>query len=122
MCGNPFVAVVGASRQSIQRTGLIVKVFRNKELAMVFAPFSRNSSFWRPADACSFASNLLLSGYQRATDNNGTPQCCHRSISIVADGRLDVCDGAHWAFVMKKSQRPPPSLRDRTCHPPGARH
>jgi hypothetical protein len=38
---------------------------------MVFAPFSRNSSFWRPADACSFASNLLLSGYQRATDNNG---------------------------------------------------
>ena len=38
---------------------------------MVFAPFSRNSSFWRPADACSFASKLLLSGYQRATDNNG---------------------------------------------------
>ncbi len=22
--------------------------------------------------------------------------------SIVADGRLEVCDGAHWAFVMKK--------------------
>src|ERR1019366_829142 len=43
--------VVGASRQSIQRTGLIVKVFRNKELDMAFAPFSRNSSFWRPADA-----------------------------------------------------------------------
>jgi hypothetical protein len=22
-------------------------------------------------------------------------------MSIVADGRFDVCDGAHWAFVMK---------------------
>src|SRR5271166_5985599 len=41
----------------------------------------------------------------------------HRSISIVDDGRLEVCDGAHWAFVMKKSQRPRPSLRDRTGHP-----
>jgi hypothetical protein len=26
---------------------------------MVFAPFSRDSSFWRPADACSFASKLV---------------------------------------------------------------
>jgi hypothetical protein len=33
---------------------------------------------------------------------SGTLLCCHRSISIVADGRFDVCDGAHWAFVMKK--------------------
>jgi hypothetical protein len=32
----------------------------------------------------------------------GTPRPCYRSISIVADGRLGVCDGAHWAFVMKK--------------------
>ncbi len=32
--------------------------------------------------------------------------------SIVADGRLDVCDGAHWAFVMKKSQTPRLSDRD----------
>jgi len=24
--------------------------------------------------------------------------------SIVADGRLEVCDGAHWAFVMKKDE------------------
>jgi len=32
----------------------------------------------------------------------GTPQPCYRSISIVADGRLEVCDGAHCAFVMKK--------------------
>ena len=47
----------------------------------------------------------------------GTPRACYRSISIVSDGRLGVCDGAHWAFVMKKSQRPRPSLRDRTGHP-----
>jgi hypothetical protein len=33
--------------------------------------------------------------------------------SIVADGQLGVCDGAHGVFVMKKSQRPRPSLRDR---------
>jgi len=39
----------------------------------------------------------------------GTPLSCHRSITIVADGRLEVCDGAHWAFVMKKSQRIRPS-------------
>ena len=32
----------------------------------------------------------------------GTPRPCYRSISIVADGRLEVCDGAHCAFVMKK--------------------
>jgi hypothetical protein len=31
----------------------------------------------------------------------GTPRSCYRSISIIADGRLEVCDGAHWAFVMK---------------------
>ena len=30
-----------------------------------------------------------------------------RSIYIVADGRLGVCDGAHWAFVMKKVKSPP---------------
>ena len=24
--------------------------------------------------------------------------------SIVAEGRVDVCDGAHWAIVMKKGQ------------------
>jgi len=35
----------------------------------------------------------------------GTPWACYRSIFIVADGRLDVCDGAHWAFVMKKKYR-----------------
>jgi len=50
----------------------------------------------------------------------GTPRACYRSISIVSDGRLGVCDGAHWAFVMKKSQRPRPSLRDRTGHPFGS--
>jgi hypothetical protein len=26
----------------------------------------------------------------------------NRSISILDDGRLGVCDGAHWAFVMKR--------------------
>ncbi len=36
-----------------------------------------------------------------------TPRACYRSISIVADERLEVCDGAHWAFVMKKSKAPP---------------
>ena len=35
----------------------------------------------------------------------GTPRACYRSNSIVADGRLEVCDGAHWAFVMKKEMR-----------------
>jgi hypothetical protein len=38
--------------------------------------------------------------------------------SMVADGQLEVCDGAYRIFVMKKSQRPRPSLRDRTAHPP----
>ena len=36
----------------------------------------------------------------------GTPRPCYRSISIVADGRLEVCDGAHCAFVMKKVKGP----------------
>jgi len=30
-----------------------------------------------------------------------TSAMTHRSISIVADGRFDVCDGAHRIFVMK---------------------
>ena len=34
----------------------------------------------------------------------GTPRPCYRSISIVADGRLGVCDGAYIAFVMKKGR------------------
>jgi len=29
----------------------------------------------------------------------GTPLSCYRSVSIVADGRVDVCDGDHWGFV-----------------------
>ncbi len=36
----------------------------------------------------------------------GTPLSCHRSISIVADGRFDVCDGEHRIFVMKKVKGP----------------
>jgi hypothetical protein len=36
----------------------------------------------------------------------GTPRACYRSISIVSAGRLGVCDGAHWAFVMKKVKGP----------------
>jgi hypothetical protein len=42
----------------------------------------------------------------RAVLLTGTPLPCHRSISIVADGRFGVCDGAHWAFVMKKVKGP----------------
>src|SRR5260370_9489532 len=37
--------------------------------------------------------------------------------SIVADGQLEVCDGAYRIFVMKKNQMPRPSLRDRTAQP-----
>jgi hypothetical protein len=29
-----------------------------------------------------------------------------RSIPIVSDERLEVCDSAHWAFVMKKIKGP----------------
>src|SRR5271169_92105 len=36
----------------------------------------------------------------------------HRSISIVVDGRLAVCDGVHWAFVMKKRAGPNPKSDD----------
>jgi hypothetical protein len=43
----------------------------------------------------------------------GTPRPCYRSISIVADGRLEVCDGAHWAFVMKKGRGRTRELRSR---------
>ena len=37
----------------------------------------------------------------------GTPRACYRSTSIVADGRLGVCDGARWAFVGKKEVKDP---------------
>jgi hypothetical protein len=40
--------------------------------------------------------------------------------SIVANGHLEVCDGAYRIFVKKKSQRPAPSLRDRTGHSPSS--
>ena len=33
--------------------------------------------------------------------NGRTSALTHRSISIVADGQFDVCDGAHRTFVMK---------------------
>ena len=39
-----------------------------------------------------------------------------RHLSIVGDGRLEVCDGAHWAFVMKKSKAPP--FASRSDWPP----
>ncbi len=47
----------------------------------------------------------------------GTPLSCHRSIAIVADGRFEVCDGAHRMFVMERKSKARPSLRDRTGHP-----
>ena len=37
----------------------------------------------------------------RLLRNGRTSALTHRSISIVADWRLDVCDGAHRIFVMK---------------------
>ena len=37
----------------------------------------------------------------RLLRNGRTSALTHRSISIVADGRFDVCDGAHGIFVMK---------------------
>jgi hypothetical protein len=36
--------------------------------------------------------------------NGRTSALTHRSISIVADGRFDVCDGAHRLVVMKKAE------------------
>jgi len=35
-----------------------------------------------------------------------TSTLTHRSITIVADGRLEVCDVAHRMFVMKEVKRP----------------
>jgi hypothetical protein len=35
-------------------------------------------------------------------------------IAIIVHCGLEVCDGEHRAFVMKKNQRPRPSLRGRT--------
>jgi len=35
-----------------------------------------------------------------------TSALTHRSGTIVADGRFDVCDGAHEAFVMKEVKDP----------------
>ena len=55
----------------------------------------------------------------------GTPRPCYRSISIVDDGRLEVCDGAHWAFVMKKVNGPAQAktrLECATRHPSEASH
>src|SRR5208337_3423156 len=49
---------------------------------------------------------------------SGTPRPCYRSISIVADGRLEVCDGAHCAFVMKKVKGP--ARAACRCGPHGA--
>jgi hypothetical protein len=46
----------------------------------------------------------------------GTPRPYHRSITIVADGRFGVCDGARWAFVMKEAKGP--ALRFAIGGPP----
>jgi hypothetical protein len=43
----------------------------------------------------------LAASRGRLLGGGWTSALTHRSISIVADGRLDVCDGAHRAFVMK---------------------
>jgi len=39
------------------------------------------------------------------------------TISIVGDGRLGVCEGARWAFVVKKKSKARPS-EAWTGHPP----
>ena len=58
----------------------------------------------------------LKCSYQRANNTwagsasrvvlglTGASRPCHRSISIVGDQRLEVCDRAHWAFVMKMAE------------------
>jgi hypothetical protein len=42
----------------------------------------------------------------RPLRNGRASALTHRSISIVADGRFDVCDDAHRAFVMKEVKGP----------------
>jgi hypothetical protein len=44
-------------------------------------------------------------GIEQLLKHNGTG--CP-TISIVGDGRLGVCDGARWAFVVKKKSKAPP--------------
>ncbi len=43
----------------------------------------------------------LTTSRGRLLGGGWTSALTHRSISIVADGRFDVCDGAHGIFVMK---------------------
>jgi hypothetical protein len=66
------------------------KIFRNKDLAFS-CPQLRVVKELRLVGLGQVSRDLLLTG---------TPRPCHRSISIVANGRVDVCDCAHSAFVM----------------------
>ena len=39
----------------------------------------------------------------------------YESIAIFADGRLEVCDGAHWVFVMKETVNTVPEVTHAGC-------
>src|ERR1019366_6508701 len=99
--------LAGNSFQIFEFKGVIHKILRNKELAC----WAHSQDFGRGAlqltastSCCQRAPTSGAGAASRSVLVTGTPRPCYRSISIVADGRLEVCDGAHWAFVMKKGR------------------
>src|ERR1039458_5585213 len=97
--------LAGNSFQIFEFKGVIHKILRNKELAC----WAHSQDFGRGLDRLTASTSCFhrapTSGAGAASRSvlvTGTPRPCYRSISIVADGRLEVCAGAHWAFVMKK--------------------
>src|ERR1017187_6715364 len=97
--------LAGNSFQIFEFKGVIHKILRNKELAC----WAHSQDFGRgalqltaSASCCQRAPTSGAGQVSRGVLVTGTPRPCYRSISIVADGRLEVCDGAHGAFVMKE--------------------
>ena len=92
-------------RQNIDPKGVTSKIFKNKDLARLSAQFPWKSAVFRSGWMAAVASIIV---FQRAT---AWGRCLSASweagtqIMIVAHGAVDVCDGVHSGFVMKKIGR-----------------
>src|SRR5208282_4688398 len=94
---HPFriIDLAGNSFQIFEFKGVIRKIFRNKELLVGLTRRISAGGAWQLTASTSCCQRAPTSGAGAASRSvlvTGTARPCYRSISIVADGRLEVCD------------------------------
>jgi hypothetical protein len=95
--------VMDCSRQRFESKGLIVKVFRNKDLSSILGLNSRFGAVWGRVPTSPPLGSLSPAEHLGLSKSTGCRGLAGQGV-IVASGRWGVCDGAHRMIVMKEFQ------------------